>query len=75
VYCITKFEFFFFFTLCHSSYLYPMTESTTSIENPSEGVTPYPGWGQSDHQNADLKIISSNNFTFWVSSTQLVHHS
>jgi hypothetical protein len=33
------------------------------------------GWGQTDHVGANLKIISSDYYLFWVSSKQLMLHS
>lgn len=61
--------------LIHLTHLFPMTGSTNTIEDSSEGLTLFPGWGQTDHKNADLKIISSDSHIFWVSSTLLGHHS
>jgi hypothetical protein len=35
----------------------------------------YKGWGPSDHDDADLKIVSSDNHCLWFSSERLIHHS
>jgi len=40
-----------------------------------QALTDYEGWGPSDHDDADLKIISSDSKCLWVSSKQLIHHS
>ena len=40
-----------------------------------QGLNDYEGWGPSDHEHVDLKIISSDNYCLWVSSKQLIHHS
>jgi hypothetical protein len=33
------------------------------------------GWKASDDPNADLRLISSDNYVFWVSSETLAQHS
>jgi len=63
------------FTHSYTSHLYPMAESTTSSAHPDAGFIPRQGWTQADHDNADLKIISSDNQIMWVSSALLAQHS
>jgi hypothetical protein len=50
-------------------------ESTKSAEQQKRAPITDFGWGPSDHADADLQIISTDNVVFWFSSTVLARHS
>ena len=66
-------RFFFFNRSNPLEFIMSDTEPSSAID--IDGLTDYKGWGPLDHDNADLKIISSDNYLFWVPSKHLMHYS
>jgi hypothetical protein len=65
-----------FFSLIYSTPLhFTMSESRVLTGPNGNASIIYKGWGPSDHDDADLKIVSSDNQCLWFSSERLIHHS
>jgi hypothetical protein len=52
-----------------------MTDKMAQEEVIDERLRERLGWTASDDRSADLKVISSDDYGFWVSSERLAQHS
>jgi hypothetical protein len=52
-----------------------MSDTVAVVDQDTSDIDEYEGWEKDDHEGADLKLISSDNFVLWAHSHRLAQVS